>query len=308
MTYRLGAHSAKARKEAMVEAEATLKRPGPKDSRQLSLKLTGIKTRPVLFQPREFSAGLRDTDKHHVETLKHNAEVNDGKLDPVLVIKLGREWVCVDGHHRLAAYGEIDKNTMVPCEWFEGTVRDALDESMRRNNKDKLNVPKQDKYEEAWKRELIGGWSKREVRTICHVSESTIAQMRRVIRAAQADDAEGAMFREQLAVKTPTQAADALMVTSWSMIKLKYRGISDQEITAEGRAERLAQAINRRLEDTLSRDPAVTARALQLYDPELPGKLMEAWGKPAPAWLATADVDPYSGVEADTVVLDDKDL
>ncbi|MGO9699810.1 MAG: hypothetical protein ACLPX7_11175, partial [Xanthobacteraceae bacterium] len=37
-----------------------------------------------------------------------------------------------------------------------------------------------------------------------------------------------------------------------------------------------------RLTDLLSRDPKITARALELYDPKLPKGLKEAWGVPNP--------------------------
>lgn len=304
-------NTAKARAEALAEAEARLVRPKAEANRQLRLSPAQIKFRLALFQPREFSYGARDVDAEHVKKLKRAVETTEGNLDPVLVIKLGREWVCVDGHHRLAAYeASIGDKVAVPCEWFDGTVREAVDEGMCRNNKDKLNVVQQDRMEEAWKRVLLKWGSKKEIRILCNVGEGTVAQMRRVAKQAVANDAAGKLFRERLEPggMTPAQARRKLMETTWSITKLAHLGIGGKEITEETRAARLARRINARLTNTLSRDPAVTARALQLYDPELPEKLMAAWGKPAPAWLATtADVDPYSDVGADTV-LDDKDL
>jgi hypothetical protein len=54
---------------------------------------------------------------------------------------------------------------------------------------------------------------------------------------------------------------------------------------------RLARTIQDRLVDELSKDPKITARALELYDASLPEALMEAWGRPMP--------DPYApGVDA----------
>jgi Recombinase len=76
----------------------------------------------------------------------------DGELDPVLVIRLGKEWVCVDGHHRIAAYRLRKHKKPIRCEWFTGTPTEAVDESMRRNKKDTLPVPSADRREEAWRR------------------------------------------------------------------------------------------------------------------------------------------------------------
>jgi Recombinase len=76
----------------------------------------------------------------------------DGELDPVLVIRLGKEWVCVDGHHRIAAYPLRKHKKPIRCEWFTGTPTEAVDESMRRNKKDTLPVPPADRREEAWRR------------------------------------------------------------------------------------------------------------------------------------------------------------
>src|SRR5262249_37387739 len=122
MSFRGGPqNTAKARKDALGEAEAILVRPKPTDETKLRIDARRIKTRPVLFQPREFSYGARDVDPDHVKKLKRAAEITEGDLDPMLVIKLGKEWVCVDGHHRLAAYGN-DRGD-VPCVWFSGTVR-----------------------------------------------------------------------------------------------------------------------------------------------------------------------------------------
>jgi Recombinase/ParB-like nuclease domain len=45
----------------------------------------------------------------------------DGELDPVLVIRLGKEWVCVDGHHRIAAYRLRKHKKPIRCEWFTGS-------------------------------------------------------------------------------------------------------------------------------------------------------------------------------------------
>jgi hypothetical protein len=155
---RAGAHSARELEWAVVKAEKTLKRPkGPNET--VLLTPSEIKTRPELFQVREFSFGMKETDPNHVKILVHNIGIH-GELDPITVIKLGTKFVVVEGHHRLTAYKNAQWTQPIKCKWFSGSVREAVDESMRANAKDRLNVPAADKAEHAWKRKLMdwGTW------------------------------------------------------------------------------------------------------------------------------------------------------
>src|SRR5262245_2858552 len=95
-----------AREGAFRDAEKRLVRPGPQDTLMLSLIPGEIKTIPSLFQPREFSFGLREVDNEHVKRLRSAAKYNDGELDPVLVVRLGEDWVCGDGDQRVAECGD----------------------------------------------------------------------------------------------------------------------------------------------------------------------------------------------------------
>jgi ParB-like chromosome segregation protein Spo0J len=266
---RAGAHSARELELAVVKAERQLKRPkGPNET--VLLMPSEIKTRAELFQVREFSFGMRETDPDHVKTLTHNIGIH-GELDPITVIKLGTKYVIVEGHHRLAAYKSAPWIQPIKCMWFPGSVREAIDESMKANAKDRLNVPLADKAEHAWKRTLLGWGSKAEVAKLCGVSESTIAHMRRLVRLAKEDSEEGAQFRRS------TGGRDGLMDTSWYQAKLAALGLAPERIDEQEQAERLARRMRARLDDLLSRNPKITARAVRLYDPELPKKLTEAW-------------------------------
>lgn len=158
-----------------------------------------------------------------------------------------------------------------------------MDQSITLNKKDKLNVPQQDRLEEAWKRTMLDWGSKREVRLKCSVSDGVIGHMRRVKAQAQSPDADGKLFRERLHVTSPAQALGILMEKTWSMTKLTHLGLDKKDFSDETRAARLARLINSKLTNTLSREPGITARALRLYDPELPEKLIEAWRNPGVA-------------------------
>jgi hypothetical protein len=278
-----GAYTAKQRKEALEAAEKILVRP-KKAGATVRLNVNEVDLKPELFQPREFTYGFFETDKGHVGKLKKAIEVN-GELDPIVVTKLGETWVCVDGHHRLEAYKKAKWKKRIECEWFGGNAREAMDESMARNKKDRLNVPHADRLEEAWKRVLMRGWSKAQIVKLCGVGEGTVANMRKVVRAAEADDEFGKAFRERL--------DKPLSETSWYIARMTYDGVEPEKANEEVEAYRLAKRLHSRMTNLLSRDAKITARALELYDPELPWKLVAAWDPfklPSPG---SADPDLY---------------
>jgi hypothetical protein len=278
---RIAAHNANELEEAWAKAEQQfVRRPASADA-TVELLPSAIQMRPELFQPREFSFGLRQTDPDHVKKLARAISIQ-GQLDPVLVIKLARKFVCVDGHHRLQAYKAENWAKPIKCEWFGGTLREAIDESVRRNAKDRLNVPQADRLEQAWKRVLLGWGSKAEIVRLCNVSDGTVAHMRRVKERGREQSNRGDEFRSRLGFK--------LNETSWSQAKLVFLGVEQNEIDDELRAERLARRISARLTNLLSRDPKITARALELYDPELRQGILEAWRTPNVATAAMVDM------------------
>jgi hypothetical protein len=64
------------------------------------------------------------------------------------------------------------------------------------------------------------------------------------------------------------------MEKSRSLTRLAYLELEPAKIDIEARAGSLARSIRSRLQGKLSQDPEVTARALAIYDPELPQPLM----------------------------------
>ena len=256
-------------REQMKIAERQRSTKGRPVDGMVQIKATSIKTRPELFQVREFSYGLRNVDKDHVKKLER-AIGTAGELDPPVVIKIGAEWVCIDGHHRIEAYKRTARGKQIRCEWFGGTVREAVDQSMRLNSKDRLNVPQRDRLESAWKRVLLDMGSKAEIVELCGVGEGSVAFMRRIKTTYGAkNDVGGKLFRKKLGME--------LEDASWTHARLSFAGVEPKEIDVEERAAKLAKRINSRLTNLLSRDPQVTARALAIYDPDLPPKLMDAW-------------------------------
>jgi hypothetical protein len=220
-----------------------------------------IATRLELFQPRRFSAGLRAVDPRHVKQLKTRID-RKGELDPVLVVRLGDEWVCVDGHHRIAAYGqEKAYGTVIKCEWFRGSAREAANESLRLNEVIKLPVNQPDRFEEAW-RWTVNGWgSKQEVSTLTNTSTSMVAFMRRIVKQHSEESTPHAReFRAKL--------GPDLSIYSWSRVQAEWVGLTPQEKDKQADAAKLARLINNKLTNLLM-DPAVTAAALWIYDRDL---------------------------------------
>src|SRR5262245_12248061 len=149
MAVRFGLNNknAKGREEAVAKAQKKLTlegHPGSKvgDLHTVLVKPDDIGAIPEIFQPREFTFGARDLDRIHVKALGQEARIV-GELHPPLVIKLKRDgWIVAEGHHRIAAYKELGRGDQeIMCEWFYGSVREAADASLQRNNIIKKNIP-----------------------------------------------------------------------------------------------------------------------------------------------------------------------
>lgn len=274
-------NTAKALSEAVRKAAGQLSTRGRPPDTFVQLQPSQIKTRPELFQPREFSFGFHMTDPDHVKKLERAIGIN-GELDPPLVIKLGKSFVCVDGAHRLKAYEAAKWRETIKCEWFAGTLQEAVKESMARNKKDRLNVPQADRLEQAWKWVLLEWGSKKQIKQLCGVGDGTVALMRRVLERWRERSKLGKAFRRSL-------HGHDLYETSWVQARLAYHGVEPRERDDELEAVRLARRIRARLTNLLSRDPKVTARALQLYDPKLPDLLKEHWSTPNAITAVIAD-------------------
>jgi hypothetical protein len=289
MAIRFPRITAAKRQKALAEAEKEFARARPKQgkSKHVSLRTSRIKERLELFQPREFSYGTRTVDPDWVNELARRIGIH-GELDPVLVIRIDKEWVCVDGHHRIAAYRTRNHRKPIKCELFSGTPTEAVEESMRRNKKNTLPIPNADRMEEAWRRVLLSQGSKDEIAKACNIGTGTVANMRRAKRRYEADPE----FAERV--------GRPLLETSWGIMKLAACNADEKEVDLQDRAEMLARNIRRRMSNLLSLDPLVTAHALAKYDAQLPRSLMDVWSGrmaiPAPRNLTEPEMRKQIGV------------
>jgi ParB-like nuclease domain len=286
MKHQLGKITVRDTALALREAEARLERPDGTDGGPVFVDVLpkDIKERLELFQPRRPGYGLRKLDTKHVSTLATRI-TRKGELDPVLVVRLetanpytgeidGHEWVVVDGHHRIAAYLKSKWAGTIKCEWFSGSVREAADESLRRNEKIHLDVQQGDKWEEAWKRVLLGWGSKKDIVTLTGSSDGTVAKMRRAMTWHQ-EQATGKKLTP-MGKKLMAILGTDLRVHPWAKVNGVLLDLTPKEWDQDEAAAKLARALVTRLTDRLSNDPEVTAKALWLYDRDLCPKLVEA--------------------------------
>src|SRR5262249_46597805 len=153
-----------------------------------------------------------------------------------------------------------------------GSVREAADASVSSNGIVKLEMKREDRYENAWKRVLLSdpkqglGWSKSQIVRICSVGEGTVAEMRRAKAAFHKNDDFSVRFRTAL-----EEASGELDLSklSWWKVKLAFHGIKKATFDREEAARELARSLRGKMDDRLSRDPALTARALAIYDADL---------------------------------------
>ena len=248
--------------KAMASAESGLERPKGA-ARIVDIKPAAVTTWVELFQPRKFSEGLYEVDAKHVKDLKTRIG-KKGELDPIIVVKIGGRWVCIDGHHRLAAYGSLKWKGTIRCLWFAGSIAEAMDESLLKNEVIKLPINQGDRFEEAWRRTLMGRGSKSQVVAITGVSDGTVALMRRIFKSYQMQDLPGKRLKEQ---------RGDIMEARWQYTRMAWLGLEgeafDAEEEAQARAARLARRMTGRLTNSLSMDAETTARALYIYDPLL---------------------------------------
>lgn len=264
--------NAKVVADALREAERELEQPSSTERPlYVSVKPDNIATRLELFQPRRFSAGLREVDPKHVKDLATRI-TRKGDLDPILIIKLAGCWVVVDGHHRLEAYRSLKRKAAIKCEWFTGTVREAADESLRRNELIKLPISHGDKQEEAWRRTLNGWGSKSEVVQLTGVSEGIVALMRRIVKQHRTQETpSGKELRQKL--------GPSLATYSWSLVRSEWVGLTPGQWSLEEAAAKLARNLSKRMTNTLSENPEVTAMALWIYDRDMYPNLIQALQK-----------------------------
>jgi hypothetical protein len=232
-------------------ALAKLRRKAEKEAarkdRPTTLYPDKIKMAPI-FQHRRMAEGRMAEDEAHVKeltrALKAQPEGGQRSLDPVLVMAIGADAFCIDGHHRLFAYSRAKVTHPVPVEWFEGTIEEAVTEAVIRNAKNRLAMNRDEKLNAAWKLTVLRpDMSKPEVARATTVAERTVSNMRaalkrlREIPQAVEDDFDGVIEGEPM-------TTDQLLSMTWAEAQRAGKEEPDRN---EDWEEKLALKVAKRL-------------------------------------------------------------
>lgn len=235
-------------------------RPHPKVDPE-ALKVSAIKLMPEVFQHRK---PAEHSSKAHIRGLADAAKAQ-GKLTPVTVWWSGKHWVCVDGHHRMAAYVMAGIRVHeVPVEVFKGDPADALARAAETNSMDKLPMTKAEKVNAGWRLVVMGeALSKAKQAHSAGISERQIAAMRSVKKRLIAGGT------------TPEKLAEM----SWEAARRASAGEAPSEWSdeeEERRVQEMALALRKALGATAEAQPEIFARAVQVYSTRL-AKALEGW-------------------------------
>ena len=186
---------------------------------------------------------------------------------------MGKTVFVVDGHHRLDAYHTAKWKGPIPVCYLEAPLKDARLEALKRNIKNQLPMTKASKSEAAWQL-LVDGF-RNPARKLTWVTivdftaadRSTVARMSRLLKKRGKDGAKPRrakvrqLDREQTAEEHP-EGPDRFW-DDW------------REKKARKLADHLAKG------PSLTQDPEITARALQMVSEALPGVLVSQWADEA---------------------------
>lgn len=224
-----------------------------------TLKLSEIETLEGVFQYRDPKSWKSDA---HKTRLSRSVKRTGGALGRLKVYWVGDGWVCIEGHHRLAAYHRCGLQD-VPVEVFTGTLKDAVALALSVNTEDKLPMDDTEKTKAAWG--LVAAWneefSKSEIAAMASVSPSTVANMRAV----------------RLVLEQRPHLED-LSVFTWRQARELAKG-NEAEAHADSReaqVRRMADAFIRTFGvGGLSRDVTITLDAMKACDEDLPDALRQ---------------------------------
>lgn len=235
-------------------------KPSPKVD-PVALRVSAIKLLPEVFQHRR---PAEHSSKAHIRGLAEAAKAQ-GKLTPVTVWWSGKHWLCVDGHHRMAAYVLAGmRGYDVPVEVFKGSPADALARAAETNSMDKLPMTKSEKVNAGWRLVVMGeALSKAKQAFSTGISERHIGVMRSVKKRLIAGGV----------------STDVLAEMSWEAARRTDAGEaplewSDEE--EERRVQEMALALRKALGATAEAQPEIFAKAVQVYSTRL-AKGLEEW-------------------------------
>ena len=223
-----------------------------------SLPLRDIREAHDLFQPRHGSiAYAPGRSEGHIAALARTAKAGT-ELDPVTVAAFGNDWYLLDGHHRLAAYREVDWAKPIPVHALQSGLRGkervewAIERSYADNKKDRLNLSGEDKMDGAWRAVAHGAeLSVAHTALAYGVSGRTVANMRKARRALEAAGGHPELMH------------------GWSMAQGELRHLNGKDMGSSDFAERQRREAAKRLKSVMDMhlSPGDLAEALEAFSP-----------------------------------------
>jgi hypothetical protein len=146
------------------------------------VNLRSITTKTETFQFRHV-----EVDQHHVDELATVLETGR-PLDRLTLWtdpETG-ELVVVDGHHRLAAYRQVEWRGKIPADIYSCGIEEARLMALRENGKTRLPLTKDERMDAAWALVCLGSevYSKRVIQENTGVGNGTVATMRRTLQGS----------------------------------------------------------------------------------------------------------------------------
>ncbi len=228
-------------------------------SRPRTLPLAKIMVADQVFQWRLTDENLIERERH-TRVLRKAVERGGRShkaLAPLVVTAVGDKFYLIDGHHRLEAYEKERWPHEVPVIYFEGRLRDACVEGLRRNVKDKLPMTLSDKREAAWRLVKMGGYTQTQIHSMTGHSVRSISTMYGVWKAKRGEV-------RQLTWKT-------VLANNYDDGKMSGGDWFEEK------AQKLAKQIHKNVGPGFVRDTDVTARALEIISANLPEGLIREW-------------------------------
>ena len=273
-------------REIQSHAEDALTEPDLEE--HLKLPIEDIRMVPELFQPR--GQGQNAVSEELVQQLSLKLETG---LDPIIVFWSGREWLLVDGHHRLAAYTQSEEwgDKPVPVSPFRGTLQSALVESVGLNSKVYLQFDRQDRLDAAWRLVCLGEPKEKDVISATGISRRLFYDMKRRQR--------------EILEAFPENTKAGLAEYTWRQARgLNLEGLSELPERDEDWERKLATNWKRRLQEAfgnkITKNPEAFAMALRQLNSGLPAMLMDTheWSdikdRMLDAWVEARDLGETS--------------
>lgn len=227
-----------------------------------TLKLSEIQTLEDVFQ---FRKPMKHRSDAHKMKLGRTVKRTGAGLGRLLVYWAGNAWVCIDGHHRLAAYQKCEL-AGVPVEVFPGALQEAVKQALVRNTEDKLQVEDRERTAAAW--DIVTTWNeaftKAELSTHAGVSTSLVGKMRSVFHQLSEEkpgvDLSDITWKQAIDLSKGNDGPDRGSLDEWHAAQVTK--IRDALINTFG--------------GYLSKHPDLLVEALKQYDEDLPGAVRDA--------------------------------